>query len=55
MRIHIWKQHGQTNAEVMLLRKEISGNKKAPVISHKGLICLYFWLLDLGSNQGPTD
>ena len=55
MRIHIWKQHGQPNAEAMLLRKEISGNKKALVISHKGFFVCIFWLLDLGSNQGPTD
>ena len=30
------------------------GKKKALAISRKGFF-RYFWLLDLGSNQGPTD
>ena len=29
--------------------------KKAPSVSTKCFLCLIFWLLDLGSNQGPTD
>ena len=50
---HIYTQPNQCSAQGTAI--VYPDKKKAPVISHKGFIRLDFWLLDLGSNQGPTD
>ena len=46
----------RTNAEPKRRAMTNSWTQKKPTtISRKGFIHGVFWLLDLGSNQGPTD